>query len=170
MIEVLFFRQKKQNYIAILILVISLKKIILTSILFIILGFLIGNKIFGNISNDYYKNRETYYFLQEGVYTDEDILKNNLKKISQKVIDIQDDKYYVYVGITKDEEVAETLKKIYEEKGVNIYQKEKQIKSEEFLNNVNQFDLLIKETKDEDQILTIEEVVLANYKEIIKKQ
>ena len=47
---------------------------------------------------------------------------------------------------------------------------EKNIKSEEFSTNLNQFDLLIKDTNDPDQILTIEEVILANYEEIIKRK
>ena len=48
--------------------------------------------------------------------------------------------------------------------------KEKHLSSEEFSTNVEQFDLLIRETKDIDQVLTIEEVILANYEEIIKKK
>ena len=89
--------------------------------------------------------------------------------MSKKIIEEQKDKYYVYVGITKDKTVAELLKNIYEKKGIKIYQKEKNISSREFSENVNQFDWLIKETEDEDQILMIEKIVLANYEEISKK-
>lgn len=149
-----------------------MKKILLKGALFILLGFILGNYIFGTkikpLQSLY--NKETYYFLQEGVYSNEDTLKNNLRGITQKVVDYSNEKYYVYLGITKDLEVAEKLKKIYEAKGVKIYQKEKNVTSQEFSNNVEQFDLLIKATNEEDEILTIEEVVLANYDEIFKKE
>lgn len=148
-----------------------MKKIIIKGLIFIIIGFLIGNYLFGS-KKDLIKrinNSEVYYFLQEGVYSSKDNLNNNLKSLSQKVIDYQDNKYYVYIGITKDKEVADKIKKIYEEKGFKIYEKELLLESQEFSSNVEQFDLLIKSTNKEDEILTIEEIVLANYEEIKKK-
>ena len=148
-----------------------MKKIILKSILFIGIGFLLGNLIFNN-NKDFFlkmKSTDTYYFLQEGLYLDYNNLQNNISKLSEKTIEKSHDKYYVYVGITKDKEVAELLKNIYEKKGYKIYQKERNISSREFSENVNQFDWLIKETEEEEQILTIEKIVLANYEEISKK-
>ncbi len=149
-----------------------MKKILIKGLCLIIIGFLIGEIIFGSKKNYFnkLKNSETYYFLQEGVYSDQNILKNNLKKINEKIIDYQQNKYYVYVGITKDKEVLDKLTKIYQKNGFDIYPKEKNIISEEFSTNVSQFDLLIKQTTEESQILTIEKVVLANYEEIIKKE
>ncbi len=148
-----------------------MKKLIIKSFIFIGIGFLLGNMIFDNNKEFFHKMKstDTYYFLQEGVYSDYNSLQNNISKISEKIIEEQQDKYYVYVGITKDKTVAELLKNIYEKKGIKIYQKEKNISSREFSENVNQFDWLIKETEDEDQILMIEKIVLANYEEISKK-
>lgn len=149
-----------------------MKKIIIKGIIFIIIGFILGEIIFSNRIETLQKfnNKEKYYFLQEGVYKDKNTLNNNLSKVSNKVIDYQDNKYYVYVGITKDIKIANRLKDIYEKDGINVYMKEKHLSSEEFSTNVEQFDLLIRETKDIDQVLTIEEVILANYEEIIKKK
>ena len=111
-----------------------------------------------------------YYFLQQGVYSNKDNLKNNSKDLSQKIIDYNNDKYYVYVGITKDKKVADKLIKIYKEKGIILHKKEKSINSKELKSNIEQFDLLINATKEDDEILTIEDVVIANYNEIIKKE
>ena len=144
-----------------------MKKIIISGLLFITLGFFIGKFIFKEPLINSNKNQEKYYFLQEGVYQDKDNLQNNLTGITKKIIDHKDNKYYVYVGITKDLKVAE---KIYEKEGLDIHLKEKNLESEEFSTNVSQFDLLINDTNDSNQILTIEEVVLANYEEIIKKE
>lgn len=148
-----------------------MRKMFISSIFFIIIGFLLGNFIFTN--QDFFKNiktTDTYYILQEGVYTDKTLLNSNLNKLKQKTIDYYNEKYHVYVGITKDLEVYEKLKTIYEKNGYKIFQKQKNIKSLEFSSNVSQFDFLIKQTDEEDEILTIEEVVLANYDEILKKQ
>ena len=148
-----------------------MKKIILKGLIFVLLGFLLGEFIFGNKLKELKRlnNKETFYFLEEGIYQDKDILNNNLIKIGKKVVDYKDNKYYVYLGITKDLEVVEKLKEIYEEEGYKVYKKEKYLSSEEFSTNVDQFDLLIKQATDKEEILTIEEVVLANYDEIIKK-
>ena len=149
-----------------------MQKLIIKGLLLILIGFSIGEIIFGNKKKYFNKlrNSETYYFLQEGVYSNQTILDNNLEKLNQKIIDYQKGKYYVYVGITKDKEVLDKLTQIYKKNGFAIYPKEKNITSAEFSANVKQFDLLIKETNEEAQILTIEKVVLANYEEITKKQ
>ena len=39
--------------------------------------------------------------------------------------------------------------------------------NEEFASNVSQFDLLVKESDTNDDILTVEEVIMANYEQII---
>lgn len=145
-----------------------MKKTSITAIIFILIGYTIGNYMFNNKEIIDYK-KDTYYILQEGVYSDAENLQNNLKHLSMKAIDYSNNRYYVYVGITRDLEVLEILKNIYAKKNIKVYQREKNIKSEEFLQNVTQFDMLIKAAKEDDEILTIEEVVLANYEEIIKK-
>lgn len=146
-----------------------MKKILLTGILSIGFGFLLGSFMLGEKIEWYQKEIENpYYFLQEGVYTNEDVLKNDLVDITKKIVEYQNNKFYVYVGITKDKEIAEKIKQIYEKKGYKISEQKKELSSEEFKINVDQFDLLLREAKSEEEIMTIEEVVLANYEEIVK--
>ena len=149
-----------------------MKKLIISGLLLIGVGFLLGNIIF--YQRDFFekkiKSQETYYFLQEWIYSNRDILENNLTNISKAIIDYQNNQYYVYVGITKNEMIAKKIQEIYQKKGYQIVQKIKRFSSEEFYNNVTQFDLLIQSVSSDDEILTIEEVVLANYEEILKKQ
>lgn len=149
-----------------------MKKTLIIGVAFLIVGVFVGNYIYNNNIEKIestFGSGETYYFLQEGVYSSQEIMEENVKDISIKVVDFEDNKYYVYLGITRDYEIAEKIKKIYNEEGYELYIKERNITSEEFYNNVNQFDLLIKNTDTKDEILTIEEVVLANYEEILKK-
>ena len=147
-----------------------MKKIIIWGLIFIVLGFLLGEVIFTDKIEliKHLQKGDTYYFLEEGVYNDYKSISNSLNDI-KKVVVKKDNKYHVYVGITKDLEVLEKIKKIYEKKNINIYPKEIILSSRFFSTNVDQFDILIKDTADYDQILTIEEVVLSNYEEIIKK-
>ena len=150
-----------------------MKKTFLLSSFFLILG-----TVSGIILNTKYKDTiistfnegKIYYFLQEGVYSNEKIMLENTKDLETKLVNKENDKFYVYLGITRDEKKAKKIKQIYNNKGYQLYIKEVSLSNEEFYNNVTQFDLLIKNTDKKEEILTIEEVVLANYEEIIKSQ
>lgn len=146
-----------------------MKKKIFYSIIILITGIIVGRNIYLSKSTQTFSNKDIYYFIQEGVYSSKSIMEENIKNMDLKVVDELDNKYYVYLGITKDESIAKKLKKIYESQGYQIYIKEVSLSNEEFNNNVTQFDLLINATTSEKEILTIEKVVLANYEEIIKK-
>lgn len=117
-----------------------------------------------------FSRKDTYYFIQEGIYTSERIMKENVKDINIKYIEKKNNKYYIYLGITKSETNAIKIKSIYEEMGYKVYIEEKRLINEEFSSNIEQFDLLINSAKTKSEILTITEVILANYEEIIKKQ
>ena len=88
-------------------------------------------------------------------------------KITQKVISQNKEYYYVYIGITKNIDIAEKIKKLYEDKGYKIKIKEMRLKNEEFSHNVSQFDILLKEAKTFDEVLTIEKIILSNYDDLI---
>lgn len=146
-----------------------MKKKIFYSIIILITGIIVGRNIYLSKATQTFSNKDIYYFIQEGVYSSKSIMEENIKNMDLKVVDELDNKYYVYLGITKDESIAKKLKEIYESQGYQIYIKEVSLSNEEFNNNVTQFDLLINATTSEKEILTIEKVVLANYEEIIKK-
>ena len=148
-----------------------MKKKIFYLLIILTTGIILGRKIYLATENIEvtFNEESTYYFLQEGVYSSKQIMEENIKNMNMKVVDNLDNKYYVYLGITRDENIAKRLKTIYEEEGYQIYIKEKNLSNDEFLNNVTQFDLLINNTTSTKEILTIEEVVLANYEEIIQK-
>ena len=148
-----------------------MKKKIFYLLIILTSGIILGRKIYLATENIEvtFNEENTYYFLQEGVYSSKQIMEENIKNMNIKAVDNQDNKYYVYLGITRDEDIAKRLKSIYEEEGYQIYIKEKTLSNDEFLNNVTQFDLLINNTTSIKEILTIEEVVLANYEEIIQK-
>ena len=149
-----------------------MKKKIIITLTILLIGIVLGTKIYSaktSIENVFAEGR-IYYFLQEGIYSSKKIMEENTQNISPKIINYDNNKYYVYIRIKKDEENAKKIKKIYSDKGYNIYIKEVKLNNEEFYNNVTQFDLLINNTNNSNEILTITEVVLANYEEIVKSQ
>ncbi len=135
-----------------------------------IAGIVLNNTYKEKLSNSFLNEGKTYYFIQEGVYSSISSMQENTKDLLVKTVDSKNDKQYVYLGITRDEKNAKKLKEIYENKGYQIYIKEQNLSNEEFYNNVTQFDILINSTNKESEILTIEEVVLANYEELIKRK
>ena len=139
-----------------------MKKVLVPSIIFIVLGFIVGNLVFSNRVElvRKIKNNNNYYFLEEGVYTSKETLNKNISKVTQKVISKINNNYYVYVGITKSEEIAKKIKELYQERGIKI-------NNEEFLNNVTQFDILLNEAKTLEEIITIEKIILSNYDDLI---
>lgn len=146
-----------------------MKKTIIYGVISIAIGYYMGNIIFSNRTifshND---NNEKYYFLKEGTYYDKNILKDNQNNLRQKLIEKDKDKITIYVAITKNLEVAERIMNIYEENNINLSIVERYNTSEYLKSNIEQFDLLILSSKDNDEVLKIEDVVLACYEETIK--
>lgn len=145
-------------------MIVSLASIILGALSAMLLSSTYKEKLINTFSEG-----KTYYFIQEGVYSSKEIMAENTKDILVKTVDTLNNKQYVYLGITRDNNNAKKIKDIYEKKGYQIYIKEQNLSNEEFYNNVTQFDILVNSTDKESEILTIEEVVLANYEELIKK-
>ena len=141
---------------------------------FIVVAILLGGITGKTLYNKYedtslvFNETDMAYFLQEGVYETADSLMRNTKDISPKVVINKKNKYYVYVGISKSLDGIKKIKKIYKKKGYNTIIKEKEIKDDSFLINLSQYDILLESATSTNDILTIEEVVLSNYEELIK--
>lgn len=147
-----------------------MKKKLIWGIVFILIGIFCSRYISNINAKSIFNSGELYYFVQEGVYTNKKVMNNDLKDIKNRAVISKNNKYYVYVGISKDLEIAKLIKKIYEDKGYQIYIKELSVDDKEFSSNVEQFDLLIKNSGNDEDILTIESVILSNYEEIINNK
>lgn len=136
----------------------------------IVFGSICGKLLFNSYQDSTFAfhNSEKLYFLQEGVYHSLESVTNNTKNISPKVIIKEDSKYYVYVGISGKKEIIKRLKSIYKEKNYQLYEKELEVDNTEFLQNIKQYDMLAKTASTNQDLLTIEEVVLSNYEEVTK--
>lgn len=135
----------------------------------VILGTMSGKALFSKYGKSIdTMDNEDVYFLQEGVYSSKDSLNNNTSEITPKLVVPSDDKYYVYVGISKDLETIKKIQKIYKDKGYSTYQKKIKVDNTEFLTNMDQYDILLDNTTKTNDILTIQDVVLSNYQELVR--
>ena len=132
--------------------------------IYIMIGFIFGIIIFDKKTLiDMFTKKNTYYFLLEDIYVDDSYNGD----LVSKIIVQENNNYAIYVGITKSREVAEKIQKIYELKGIKINILKKNIPKSLFDDNILEYDKLLIATNNSNTILTIEEVVLANYQKII---
>lgn len=137
----------------------------------VLVGFVMGKFMFNQYDNGVALTsnlieKEQLYFLQQGVYSSIDSMKENTSSLSYYIYNEDDGKYYVYVGITKDKNNLEKLKGFYQNKGYDIYIKSIEVSNKEFLEVFNQYEQLLQKTTDEKAISAIESSVLAKYEEL----
>lgn len=112
-------------------------------------------------------NIEKLYFIQIGVYSNLDQMKEELKNLSYYIYTKEGNLYYVYVGITKEKTNQKKLKEYFNQLGYDIYIKELEIENKEFNEILSQYDKLLKETTDHQAISTICNQVLNKYEELV---
>ncbi len=141
-------------------------------IIAILIGAVLGNFLFEQYkleSKSVIREVNSTYFLMEGSYSTEDqankaVTDNNIKTY---LIVKEDANYIVYLAITKDNDNLDKLKKLYNDLGINCSIKKMSASNEEFLAMLEQMDILLNKTSSNDEILAINEVVLANYQEFV---
>lgn len=147
-------------------------KVIFPMLLCIIIGFFMGKFMFSQ-----YDDKEdlklvtdtgtNLYFFQQGVYSNEESMKQNTMNLPYYIYSIIDNKYYVYVGISKDEKNTEKLKGYFNSLGYNIYVKEIKIDNDAFMVVLDQYEEMLKNTDDDKSIAAIISQVLAKYEEVV---
>ncbi|MEG1009670.1 MAG: hypothetical protein RSF67_07675 [Clostridia bacterium] len=142
---------------------------IIPIMLSIILGFLCSKFIFNNYMEEkpVYNEIKRAYFLQYGVYKDENVLKDATKNLDSKLILTNNKLNYVYVSITMSEENALKIKSLFEKENINLFIKEIEISNNELIENIEQFDVLLKTSTTFKQVNSISKVILSTYEEII---
>jgi hypothetical protein len=140
------------------------KKYILSIVVVIVLGIVSAKSVY-SLSDQEDKN--SYYFLQLGVYDDIDSLNDDTKKIDDKLVLKENNKFYVYVGISRNKNNLNKVSRLYRNYGYNMFIKSKSIVNEEFSVNLEQFDKLLKQTEDLDELKKIMSVVLSSYQEMV---
>ena len=148
-----------------------MKKYLLTFIIALIIGFFLSNfflKQYDDFEGIKVANKgETLYFIQYGVFSTLESLEENTISLQNYVYNKQDDLYYVYVGITKLEENAEKIVNYYKNIGNETLIKEYGITNKTFLELLENYDTVLKNTNDETAIASIINQVLVKYEEVV---
>ena len=83
------------------------------------------------------------------------------------VVSLEDGKYYVYLGFTTDYSNLSKIRNMYKDMGVEVYIREVLIENEEFISNLEQFDILLDNVNGTNDILSINSAILSSYDEMI---
>lgn len=141
-----------------------MKNKLVIAVIFIVSGIIVGNNLYSKVDFKLlktFKENNDFYLLQLGTYDSKESMQRDTRDINPKVYELKNNKYYVYVGISSNINNINKLKDIYSNEEVTT--KVINIKDEEFINNLRQFDILIDNTSNKEEILTIEEVVLSSF-------
>lgn len=141
-----------------------MKKFILPIVLAIVFGYLCANYVLA-LYEENYDNIANYYFLQVGAYKNKESSIDDFKSIKNKITIKEDNKYYTYIGITASKEEANYIKKLYKKNNIEVYIKEKNITNQGFIQELKQYDILLKSSKTLEEINSILSTILATYEE-----
>ena len=144
------------------------KKFIFSLIIAIASGTILGHTLFEKFKEEeqtVFNYKTPVYFLREGVYDNLNYALENANKFATKIIVKDKAKYYLYLAISKNEDNLAIIKKIYNNN--NLVVETKNINNESFLTVLDQMENLLKKTSNNEEKLTIEKVILANYEELV---
>ncbi len=135
----------------------------------ILLGAFFGKLLFSQYETKevLYEENNVVYALQQGVYQTLDSLEAGSSKITNKVTVLENDRYYVYVGMTKDLDNVKKIQELYKQQGYELYAKKIDIANYEFINTLEQYDILLKNAKKKEEIDAVLKVILASYEETV---
>lgn len=111
---------------------------------------------------------ESLFYIQRGVYSDMDNMKNNMKDFTHYIYNVEENQYYAYIGITTSKENALKIQNYYKSLGYDTFLKEKITDNKDFINILKQYDELLAKTDDNESIKVICNQVLAKYEELVE--
>ena len=143
----------------------NMKKVFIVSI---VLGIVFSLILYLNYKKNINENVEInkLYFFQISAYKNLENVKNKTKNLeSYIVIKENDNLYHIYVGLTKNLKNLQKIKEFYSKNGDNIYVREKNVGCENFMSDLNNYEVLLSSAESKKAIEKIEKEVLKKYKE-----
>ncbi len=126
-------------------------------------GFITANSFYKAYQKNINDNKYNAYLIQIGSYKENDLEVN-----ADKYLVIEENGIYnVYAGITTSLVNASKIKKIYEEQQIQSFIKPTVIDNVEFISNLEQYDILLSEVEDEDNLISINDVIISSYEEMV---
>lgn len=153
----------------IVVVIVMRGKFLIPIVFSIVIGFFFG-RVFFNSYDDSLVTASSYgekvYFIQKGVYSSLDDLKKNNSDYKSFLYLKESDGFHLYIGITKNENIAKKIKEFYEKSNINIYVSEKYINNASFISTLSEYDKLI-DVASLNSFVDLQKIVISNYKEMV---
>lgn len=142
------------------------KSFVIPLILSLIMGFISAQIVYSYYRKNLEESSYNAYFVQIGSFLPNDFDSKNFPK--DKYLVLEENNYYnVYAGITTDLANANRIKKIYDSLDYSTSIRPTVIDNIEFISSLEQYDLLISSVENDDNVISINDVVLSSYEEIV---
>ena len=148
-----------------------MKKTILWILLAGISGIILGRLTFNKYENLTVENTikldDGVYMLKYGIYDSFDLMINDMSSIERFVYIKENEKYKVYIAISKSMDNINKIKKIYENKNNNLEIEQVNIDNNEFILNLDEYEKLLDACEDEKSILIVVNQILSCYEKLV---
>lgn len=141
----------------------KIKKVLISIILSIILGYLCGITIYKIYENDTLNtiNSNKVYLLQSGAYSSIDNMKMITKQLNYVYFN-DEGMYKTIVAITKNKDNIKKIKNAY---NIDMVINEYYLENDDLINKINEYDKELAGTSDKEEVVKIVNNMLINYKE-----
>ena len=148
-----------------------MKKYLLIIIISLVVGFFLSSFLLKQY-DDYkgimvYKEGEMLYFVEYGVFNNYNEMEANTINLENYIYKVDDNKYYVYIGITKSDEVVNKMTNYFKNLGYNTKVKEFYITNDEFISSINNYDVVLLSTDDNVVMGEVISQGLTTYEEVV---
>lgn len=137
---------------------------------------LVSGTFLGKTTFDRYKkvdsinvisNNTNVYALRYGKYANLDEMQDDVTHVDRYIYIESKDDVSAYVALATTRDSINKIKKVYKDKNLNLTVSKVNIENEEFIENLNEYEKLLKATDDYKSLLIIENQILSCYMNLV---
>ena len=137
---------------------------------------LVSGAFLGKTTFDRYKkvdsinvisNNTNVYALRYGKYANLDEMQDDVTHVDRYIYIESKDDVSAYVALATTRDSINKIKKVYKDKNLNLTVSKVNIENEEFIENLNEYEKLLKATDDYKSLLIIENQILSCYMNLV---
>lgn len=137
---------------------------------------LVSGAFLGKTTFDRYKkvdsinvisNNTNVYALRYGKYANLDEMQDDVTLVDRYIYIESKDDVSAYVALATTRDSINKIKKVYKDKNLNLTVSKVNIENEEFIENLNEYEKLLKATDDYKSLLIIENQILSCYMNLV---
>lgn len=124
--------------------------------------------MFSSFSNSHSLSRNgNIYLLQYGSYINKSIMEENVQRLNNYISYENDGKYYVFLGVYTNLELAKRVSEIFENKNIYTYIKNDYLGDREAINRIMELEKEIIEENDLGKIDIVNNKILDTIKDVV---